>query len=261
MNNKILYFSGTGNSYYIAKKISEQIKNAEIVKITKKLLQKEIIVDCNIFGLVFPVYAFGIPTLVKKTVDKIKIKHSEYFFVTATHGGAPEKTLEKLEKHLLKKGIKINSTFDIKMPGNFIERNKKSKDEVLEKLNEGEVQINEMIKRIRNKEIIKVEKTKKIKAIIKSGMINKLFVMLENKFDKNFFVKDDCIGCGICKQICPSNNIILSSKKQPVWQHNCSVCMACLNWCPNKSIYYKDLEIQRNYYHHPSVKYKDLLEG
>ncbi len=260
LNNKILYFSGTGNSFYVAKKISEQIKNVEILKITEKLLQNDIIIDCNIFGLVFPVYAFGLPTIVKKVVNKIKIKHSNYFFVVVTHGGAPEKTLEIIEKQVLKKGYKINGAFEIKMPSNFIAKGKINKEEVLEKINDSEIEIKGMIGKIQNKKITKIEKRNKIKSIIKSGIIKNLFSLMENKFDKDFFVKVNCTGCGICREVCPVNNIILNSKKQPVWQHNCSVCMACINWCPSKSIYYKDLKSEKNYYHHPLIKYKELLK-
>ncbi len=67
-----------------------------------------------------------------------------------------------------------------------------------------------------------------------------------NESDKSFYADDNCSSCGICEEICPVNNIILV-EGEPQWQHRCQQCLACINFCPEKSIQFgtETLKTQR----------------
>lgn len=54
---------------------------------------------------------------------------------------------------------------------------------------------------------------------------------------KNFYVTDACVGCGKCEKLCPLNNIKLIDKK-PIWNNQCTHCMACIGNCPTEAIEY-----------------------
>jgi MinD superfamily P-loop ATPase len=56
-----------------------------------------------------------------------------------------------------------------------------------------------------------------------------------------FYLKNNCSGCGSCLQICPRNNIKLRNKK-PIWLEDCESCFGCLQWCPNQAIGYKGID-------------------
>jgi ferredoxin len=51
--------------------------------------------------------------------------------------------------------------------------------------------------------------------------------------DKGYSVNNDCIGCKICKDICPVKNIEMVDKK-PKFNGHCEQCCACLQYCQKK---------------------------
>jgi len=53
----------------------------------------------------------------------------------------------------------------------------------------------------------------------------------------NFYILDNCIGCGICKKNCPTNCIIGEKKqKHEIDLENCVKCGVCQQRCPFKAI-------------------------
>lgn len=70
---------------------------------------------------------------------------------------------------------------------------------------------------------------------------------------------DACMKCGICKEVCPVNNIKLTEKGVE-FGNNCQQCMACIQWCPTKAITHPNVPADRKRYHHPEVSLKDILE-
>ena len=66
--------------------------------------------------------------------------------------------------------------------------------------------------------------------------------------DKGFAASEACVSCGKCAQRCPLNNIRISDGK-PVWNGNCTHCMACIGGCPTEAIEYKFISKgKRRYY-------------
>lgn len=52
---------------------------------------------------------------------------------------------------------------------------------------------------------------------------------------KNFYVTDECTGCGYCAKNCPCQAIIMVDNK-PVWKENCSFCLKCIHSCPAQAL-------------------------
>ena len=48
--------------------------------------------------------------------------------------------------------------------------------------------------------------------------------------------KELCIGCGLCKNDCPVNNIIIENKKSVIKKQDCLMCGHCAAICPTKAI-------------------------
>lgn len=48
--------------------------------------------------------------------------------------------------------------------------------------------------------------------------------------------KDLCIGCGLCKNDCPVNNIVMKDKKAVIKDQNCIKCGHCVAICPKAAI-------------------------
>ena len=87
MSTEIYYFSGTGNSLYVAKELQKRIPDAIIIPIVSLLNRKVIQTQGKAIGFVFPVHALTIPIAVKKFIKKSDLKASEYIFVIATRYG------------------------------------------------------------------------------------------------------------------------------------------------------------------------------
>ena len=80
------------------------------------------------------------------------------------------------------------------------------------------------------------------------------------EFDKGFWVKDNCNGCGICVKVCLVKNVELVEGK-PEWKHSCQQCFACFHWCPQEAIEYKKSTEGRIRYRNPEVSVRDFIKG
>ena len=68
----IFYFSGTGNSLYVAQKLQET-EGGELINITDALNKKQYNYkpeDGEKVGIIFPVYFNGLPTIVEQFMEQ-----------------------------------------------------------------------------------------------------------------------------------------------------------------------------------------------
>lgn len=233
----ILYFSGTGNSAYTAKRIAE-ITNENTVSINEyiKLNKQYTAIENEKLIFVTPTYAWRIPRVVEKFIENIKQsgRHKAYFVMTCgSEIGNAEKYLRKLCK---KTDIEFYGVIGIIMPENYIAMfdapNKKSALEIIKK---SEPIIENTAQSIRdNKPLDK--NSASIIGKVYSGIVNTAFYPMF-VHAKKFYAKDSCISCGMCQKLCPLNNIELINGR-PVWQDNCTHCMACICHCPVSAIEY-----------------------
>ena len=56
---------------------------------------------------------------------------------------------------------------------------------------------------------------------------------------KKYIVDENCIGCGTCAKVCPSDNIEIRDKR-PVFLNRCEGCFGCLHNCPKVAIHLKN---------------------
>lgn len=59
-------------------------------------------------------------------------------------------------------------------------------------------------------------------------------------------VKNSCIGCGVCIDICVMNAIVLDDLKAQIDSDWCSGCLICGDICPTNSIEIKEVEDDGN---------------
>ena len=84
----VFYFTGTGNSLYIAKQLDD-----EPISIPQVIHQKDLEFTSDKIGIVAPIYGHEVPEMVKDFLNKTRF-HTEYFYMILTygnrHGGAAE---------------------------------------------------------------------------------------------------------------------------------------------------------------------------
>ena len=237
----VLYFTGTGNSRYVARKIAEEI-NDELVSMNdliKQGITDELISKDQPFIFVCPTYAWRLPRVVTEFIKKVKFSGSNKAYFIMTCGGDISKAINYVEKLCNDKGWELNGMAEIKMPENYIALfSAPGKEEAKEIIQKADKQISKIASDIRNKNNFRIFDPSGLNGTIKSGITNILFY----KFivhANGFHYTDKCIGCGQCVRLCPLNNITLKDNK-PSWGNECTHCMACICGCPTKAIEYKN---------------------
>lgn len=264
MKSTIFFFSGTGNSLSIAKRLADQFGETELVPIAKASQQPDIIARTETIGFVFPVYFWGLPEIVENFVKKINLEKASYIFAILTCGGVPGYTMNHLEKLLNAKSKTLNVGMHIIMPGNYIIPSyykyayaDQEKQKVLfEKADEEIDKIVQIIKERRN-----LLKKNGFPFNLITRLVNKLFFVFLGEIhlqDKKYHADYKCNACGTCEKLCPVNNIVLSEGK-PHWQHKCQQCMACIQLCPQEAIQYGAQTAHKPRYHHPDASLKDII--
>lgn len=256
MKNIIYYFTGSGNTLAIAKDLAKVIKDTKLVRITKK---NEKGLDASGYervGFVFPVYFSGIPTMVWKFVKNIELSDDSYIYAVGNYGGQIDLGYHQIEKLLKKKDKSLSGSFGIIMPGNYqIMYELDSTEKISKKLEDEKLLTLEIGKKIMAKEEVIVEAVG-VATILKSSIIYSFFK--PNKMDRNFWINDKCNSCGLCKKICPAQNITMVASR-PKWNHQCEQCLSCMHFCPKLAIQYRRGTMKRGRYRHPEVAAKELI--
>lgn len=258
MRQGIFYYTGTGNSLFIARAVAQELGETEIISMVDYRKEKAEI-DFKIVGLVFPVHAWGLPTPVINFVKELKTVTPEYVFAVAVNAGQVSATLVQLERILKKKGITLSSGFEIPMPSNYIPWGGPGpKAEQQRRFDAAKAKISRLAGYIKKQEQRPVEKGPLWQRIMFT-FIYKISLPQFPKMDRSFWVDNKCNSCGICVKVCPAQNISMETGK-PVWHHQCEQCFACLEWCPQVSVQYGKKTLMYERYHHPDIELKDVLK-
>lgn len=259
MSTTIYYFSGSGNSLKIAKDLSALLGDVKLVQISQNNFSTINAASSNKIGIITPVIMSGIPSSVREFLEKLQVDKNTYIFTVVTMGGDIGITTKQIEDIINKKGAKLSADFGIVMPSNcqiMISPLSKEKQEHLFK--KASEQVTEIAKKIENNELVNSNRNISIIKRALGGLVTGTFNP-KNK-DKNFWTTDKCIGCTTCSRVCPANNIKMVEGK-PQWQHNCELCLSCMQWCPQKAIQYKKGTVKKGRYHNPNIKVAEIIKN
>lgn len=260
MKTILYYFTGTGNSLALARALAGRLGDTEIIPMAQAVANGTIAPDADAVGLVFPVYMWGLPLMVKRFAEKLCLPGSAYVFGVATYGGFPAATLPQLKKTLAARGITLAAGFGVKMPGNYTPMYGALPDEKQKKLFDAATARVDTIARAVQFRARGIEKGFPLGNLLFSRIIYRLSAPRIPGMDKDFRVDDTCTSCGLCAQVCPARNIVLTGGR-PVWQHHCEQCMACLQWCPVEAIQFGSKTAGRKRYRHPAITADDIRMG
>ena len=163
----IFYFSGTGNSKWVAKQIAEKIKDKTYN--ISKLTEIPEINNENQIGLIFPIHAWGVPEPMTEFAKKLT-KTKAFTFGICTCGADSGKALKKLSKI-----YHLDSCYSIIMPSNYIiGEDIEEKNTILKKIEIARKEIDRISTEIiERKKIYRVNEGKL--SILKSTIVNKGF--------------------------------------------------------------------------------------
>lgn len=233
----IIYFSGTGNSRYIAKRIADRLHD-NLLNINDKIKENDtqpIQVNQQLI-IVTPTYAWRIPGIVRDWIAGTEFKGVKQVWFVMNCGGEIGNAAKYNQQLCAKKGFVYMGTAQILMPENYIALfGTPEPEQARQIVSNAEPVIDEVIEKIAAGCSFSTPRNNLYDRIM-SGPVNKLFYPLCVKA-KAFRTGEGCVSCGKCVTVCPLNNITLKDGK-PVWGNKCTHCMACISYCPTNAIEY-----------------------
>lgn len=263
---KFYYFSGTGNSYAVCKKLSESF-NCEMTAI-KDLENHSTVIESKRVGLVFPIYYQDMPNIVHQFISNSNWTQADYIFTIPTFGGGPGTSFKSIDELLRSKGKNLSFSFGIHMPQNAFYKRFENIEVLLEKMNESIIVIHHSI-------LAKASgyaSNSRLQFYLEKPLIPLFKKIYKRYFEKETGIKENrieqiyhldaltqandlCNGCGMCLNICPVQNIQMI-ETNPQWLHHCENCLACYNACPQKAI---SVGFIKKDYHYVHPQYDEFM--
>lgn len=249
----IFYFTATGNSLYAARYLEENL-----VSIPQVIDQEKREFEGERIGIVCPVYGHEVPPMVKEFLKKARFK-TGYFYMVLTygnrHGGAAELAEELCRECEIQPAyINVLMMVDNWLPGFDMEEQVKIDKKAEEYLKEIKEDIDSRKRRIS-------PVTEEDRAA-HQGFLAAQAGLPEDAWQHLIQIGENCVGCGICAQVCPSASIHLENGKAVYVPGKCQTCLACVHNCPQKAIGLTIPEKNPNArYRNPHVALKDIIEA
>ena len=247
----IFYFSCTGNSFWVAKVLSERLDD-RLVNMADEIQGDGhyVLGSDERIGFVFPVHGWRTPCLVRRFIDKLSIKMEEgnphYAYLILTAGDSIGRTVERLLPHLQAKGIEPQLFASLIMPESYVglpfmdvdspSKETKKKAEAAQALD-------------RLAEIIGRRDCNHCDSSFQSltrGPLPGFFSGVVGSFFEHFLISDKpfhvvaerCLKCGRCAGVCPVGDIGGGKGSVPRWLHHgdCLTCFSCYHHCPTHAI-------------------------
>lgn len=247
-----LVFSGTGNTLWVAKTLKSELEKININLELNGIEEQDVTpewVSKNIhkydaFGVFYPIHSSNMPNIMKTFLKKVSARttisqnHSiKGFCITSVAIFSGDGAL-MVEKYYKKMGISLCWAENIQMPSNlnlrlpYLRIPKKNLDSYLLRYQQkAHTKIKALINNIKTDKIL-------LKGDNLISHIGGSFQRLSERSFEKFDIKinnDKCILCGLCIELCPSDNFefkIKDNERKLVSNNQCTLCTRCLHHCP-----------------------------
>jgi ferredoxin len=259
MKTVIYYFTGTGNTLAAARLLAAGLGDTELIPLQQAIHSEACAPKADAVGIAFPVHFLNMPEIVRRFVSEIRLEDDPFIFGLATCGERPGGALFRLQELLLEKGHSLAAGYALVMPENFI----------------GPIDLMGDAGRREEKYAAVHERIPAIAAAIRSRKRTPLegdgsgFMKFAGRLSRGFMTAvyntplrlhatQACNRCRTCERICPTRNITVA-KEGVAWGNDCTMCYACIHWCPQAAVEIGGRTRGKPRYHHPDVTLEDMI--
>ena len=246
----IFYFSGTGNSLWVARQLQESLQEP-LYKLVDVLSSDQVYAlgEEERLGFVFPVYSWGPPEVVLEMISRLRLsREPSFLYFVCTCGDDAGKTAEVFCKAVERRGWTCQAGYSVFMPNTYVclpgfdvdapEVESRKREEAWGRVREIQV-------KIAGRES-GFDCHEGSMPFLKTYVVRPLFCrfLMSARW---FHASDACVSCGICEKVCPMNNIRVDRK--PVWGKRCTQCLACYHFCPMHAVGYASQTLNKGQYY------------
>ena len=244
----VLYFTGTGNSRYIAQRIAVALGD-ELFSMNDRIKAGDTspVTSDERLVIVTPTYAWRIPRIVRDHLAETDFPCGAQTWFVMTCGSEIGNAAGYNRALCREKQLTCMGTAQITMPENYIAMfNAPQEEEVRQIVARAEPDIDRAISAIAANQAFPQPRNNLYDRFM-SGPVNPVFYSFFVKANA-FTAGNACTGCGQCARLCSTNNIMIQNGK-PVWGGDCTHCMACICRCPAQAIEYGKKSLGKPRYH------------
>jgi ferredoxin len=245
---KIYYYSGTGNSLAVARRIVNHVPDAVLVPVIRAVPEaapqtpaggasappppQTPLAVTGTVGLVFPVHMTGVPKPVRRFLESADFSGVDYLFAVATHGGYPGQVGALINRILARSsggaGVSagprlLDEFFPLEMLNNTP---KGVAPRFLMRMNWAETITPERLQEMVSRTTPEIDAIVAAISVRTTGFAERyrrdarsrgrpgtrlLWRLAEGSQPKLPFVldRDACTRCGICRDVCPTGRVVL----------------------------------------------------
>ena len=248
----IYYFTGTGNSEFVARRIAAKT-GLDCVAVYEAIRDGVPFAPRNNETLVFaaPTHCWRLPRIVESWIRNGKKAENVKAYFVLTCGSDVGNAGKHAKKLCGELGFEYMGLGEVVMPENYVAMFAvPGEDEAKAIVKKAIPVIDGYAGEIMRGEVFAPNRKKPFSAL-KSGIVNDGFYAFAVK-DKSFTVSDACVSCGKCASTCVTHNITLKDGK-PQWGGSCIHCMRCICDCPKAAIEYGKESVGKPRYHCPEA--------
>jgi ferredoxin len=269
-----LYFSGTGNTDYVARYLSRKLAHLplEIELCSMEWQPAEAVASFDLLAVGFPVYAADAPNFFQDYLRRLPPGEGRGAFVFCTQGAFAGSAVRLSLQRLAARGYLPLAGGSVLMPGSdglaMVSKDSWMARKALEKdydhLKDADRLSEEMASVLlgivdgRPPEIASEMRASRSGAKMSDRVWGFLYRATENWCRTRLHADEKCEGCGLCVRLCPVDNVDLQNGRPRFWDH-CVLCIRCLHACPREAIQIGRFTTGRFRWKGPKGDFKPIL--
>ena len=259
LNIGLFQFSGTGNTYFISRKIQNALIDmgcrCDVLAIETIIDPNPLILEYDIIGLGYPIYGSDVPDVVRWFIDRLDMHPHKRAFVFCTQLMYSGDGAAYGARLLARKGFVTHQMEHFNMPNNitdfkiFRERKPLSYDKINHKHDK---RIKRFVEKIVSNRCYRKGNNP---FSLMLGLLQRIpYQTMEKSKWKKIKIEDTCIQCNTCVELCPVQNLKIVDHQLKAFDQ-CILCYRCINHCPVRALHISNNSTVKAPYRGPTQQF------